>query len=762
MWGRGDLRRPAATIGLLITVGVSGGLLVFLMTQGLEKSIQWLSVAAGVLGVATAAQWPVRRMVVWLQPGEPRPPPDLADTAELLARRLDRQWRREDQWREGGDALALPVRWEVTREAEFAMTGVRWGDLGSADSAVEPRLLAGQYQTIHETFTQRLPARRLVVLGRAGGGKSSLARRLARELLDHRSPGDRVPVFLSLASWGPEEALGAWVSQQLVRDHAMLGKQTPDRIEGSPVPLARSLVEDDRLLFVLDGFDEIPQASRAEALRGIKEIGARVPVVVTSRTDEYRQAVEDFGRGLPRAAAVELSPVDAPAVKSYLREYTALIPPDRWDEVFTLLDRADGNAVARALRVPLMIWLARLVYERRDRDPAELADPVAFADPTAVEHHLLDRMVTAAYRRPGRRSGPETVHRARRWLSFLARWLEADGTKDLEWWRLHGADPSAAARLTTGLPVGLAAGVPAGFITGTFYGPWAGIAAGAALTALATARAFACAWQPFGGRLPGPLLGRSIALATGFGTGLPLVLQGHLPVGVAQGTCVGMLAGLAAGFVVHEGPGAPTRVTVAIRGNRLAILRRLVTGLLVGVVFGAVLGLALGLVDGPTTGMVFAVLSVAMGFALGIVDGLRVWIDKPTDLRGSVSPRTVLRDDRTAALVRALVAGPLVAAATALTTAFAYGPRTGLALGGAMAFAYATTDRMVGVASTSWGRFTLVRAWLALRRQLPWHLMGFLDDAYDRGILRRSGAVHQFRHARLQQRLAAGPSGSAA
>jgi hypothetical protein len=33
--------------------------------------------------------------------------------------------------------------------------------------------------------------------------------------------------------------------------------------------------------------------------------------------------------------------------------------------------------------------------------------------------------------------------------------------------------------------------------------------------------------------------------------------------------------------------------------------------------------------------------------------------------------------------------------------------------------------------------------------------MGFLDDAHERGVLRRSGAAHQFRHARLQQRLAA-------
>jgi hypothetical protein len=216
-----------------------------------------------------------------------------------------------------------------------------------------------------------------------------------------------------------------------------------------------------------------------------------------------------------------------------------------------------------------------------------------------------------------------------------------------------------------------------------------------------------------------------------------------------------MLAGLAAGFLVHEGRSVPTRVTLRIRENRMPFLRRVVAGLLIGLIFGAVLGVALALVNGAITGLVFGSLSLVMGLALGIVDGLNLWIDAPSDIEGAISPRTVLRDDRAAALVRALVAGPLVGVGAWLTSTFAYGPVTGTALACSMAFAYTLTDRMVGIASTSWGSFTLVRAWLALRGKLPWRLMAFLDSAHDRGVLRRSGAVHQFRHARLQQRLAA-------
>jgi hypothetical protein len=36
--------------------------------------------------------------------------------------------------------------------------------------------------------------------------------------------------------------------------------------------------------------------------------------------------------------------------------------------------------------------------------------------------------------------------------------------------------------------------------------------------------------------------------------------------------------------------------------------------------------------------------------------------------------------------------------------------------------------------------------------------MGFLNDAYKRGVLRQAGAVYQFRHIELQHRLATRPS----
>ena len=55
---------------------------------------------------------------------------------------------------------------------------------------------------------------------------------------------------------------------------------------------------------------------------------------------------------------------------------------------------------------------------------------------------------------------------------------------------------------------------------------------------------------------------------------------------------------------------------------------------------------------------------------------------------------------------------------------------------------------------SAWQRFLLVRLLLAGSRHTPLRLMTFLDEAHDRGVLRQAGGFYQFRHGRLQDRLA--------
>lgn len=753
-------RRVTGTAALLLLAVVIFAVALVLASQGLDRATQWVGLLGGVVALAGVAERPVRALVRMARHGGTPSQRALSDEVEDLADKLSDKWVREDgNPHERDPRSVFPLHWSVTPRAQDVMTWDTWEDLldrGDGRGAGEPAPVpAGEYEALRETYTRRLRHRRLIVLGRGGGGKTHLARRLARDLLDSREPGDLVPVFYSLDSWDPADDLRDWLAARLVQDFPSLDVPYGDPVVGRPPEtLAARLARSGRLLLVLDGFDEIAHESRHDAMDKLVRFGAQVPLIATSRTDEYQQAVHAYGRGLPLAAALELSAVENSAVKAYLAFNTAHIPPDRWNEVFALLDRTHSSPVADVLQVPLMVWLARNVYNSSGSRPAELADPTLFGRPENVENHLLDKLVDVSFTQETTHSGPQTVYRARRWLRFLARWLEREERRDIAWWRLPDAITSTTGQLMTGLPVGLAAGLPGGYVITALWGWRAGVGCAVALTVLGCVRANARALRPLGDRVPGPIAGRAVALVTGLGTGMPTVVGGELARGVAQGTSTGILAGLAAGFLLHEGRAQPTAVKVVIRGKRLLILRNVSVGLLIGLLFGAALGLLLGVVSGFATGLVFAVLALAMGLALGVVDSLHLWLDNKANLHQSVSARSVLAADRTAALARAVVAGPLVAIGTWLTVAFGFGAETGTAVATAMAFGFVLTDRMVGVTATCWGRFVLARAWLAVSRQVPWHFMGFLDDAHRRGLLRRSGPVHEFRHIRLQQRLA--------
>jgi hypothetical protein len=55
--------------------------------------------------------------------------------------------------------------------------------------------------------------------------------------------------------------------------------------------------------------------------------------------------------------------------------------------------------------------------------------------------------------------------------------------------------------------------------------------------------------------------------------------------------------------------------------------------------------------------------------------------------------------------------------------------------------------------SSAWGGFNWTRIWLAFRGSTPLRLMGFLQWAYQQGILRQVNGYYEFRHQLLERYL---------
>lgn len=677
--------------GLLGLVGVVCVVVATAMIMGDSGADNALATVVGTfVGLASLAAG----LVTLVPPAGP--PPDAEALAADLARTIRAEWLDEVGSRKLRDPKVLPVTWSCGRVD------------GPFDEAA--RRLAAEFR--------RIRTGRLVVLGEPGSGKTVLAMLLTLGLIADRAPDAPVPVLLSVSSWDPVRAsLDDWIVQTLA------GAYYNGRTD-----IPRLLLTHGLVLPVLDGVDEIPEVARRHAVHRINAaVGTERPVVVTCRSAEYDDLIEAGSPTLRQSPVQRVSPLSVDDVITHL----AAVPdwPGSWTPVYAELRRAPDGPVAAALSTPLMISLTVSVY-RQGGDPAELLDTTRFPSRHAVEDHLVDRAIDAAYEFD---SGRE-----RAWLAYLARHLHDHRERDLAWWRL-------ADRLVS---------------------PWVAPVLGVAF-GLATV----------------VLLGGAAAMAS---STRPEVAFGYA---VAVGTVVALVA---TALWFGSAGRAPGRVGVVWQGSVRRLRRGFRTGaafvLMPGVpivVFGAISVLVID--DASFTSVRDVVMGVMVEAALLCVVGSAVaahhWLDAIPERSARATPLGFLRRDRRAALVGAVVAGVVAAALTwpLLTAAMYVGEVFGLGLAGWTGMA-GTADfwgpvELLGFDSTgqsvtwlvvmpfltvtslvlltrAWPRFVLARTVLAATRRLPWRLLGFLADARDRGLLRQSGGVYQFRHVRLQQRLA--------
>lgn len=560
----------------------------------------------------------------------------------------------------------MPVCWRLVRDSRADHWDNVVGTLGrapEADTGTADELLA---------LWESLRPGRLVVLGAAGGGKTVLAARLCEALVTAaRQDGARpLPVLIGIASWDPVTTpFPDWLADRLARDYAEL-----DARDQQGRRIADVLVKHHRrILPVLDGFDELADHLRAAAITALN-MDPGSPLVLTSRPEHYRDAVDGDADGLLKSAAVvELAPLAPEDVAAYLgrsSKHTTSEGRPVWEGVARAL--RTGGPVRDVLTNPLMAFLARVSYSGRGgQRPADL---LRRADSTAgLEDDLLDRFVPAVY-------GEDSVRQSR-WLTELARHLHASGSRELAWWRLERLVPDGAQILLV-----------AGLITLTSV-------LGAAVSGFVTTHTLA-------------------------------------------GAASSALMGLGVGSLLGVGVG---KATFRHRTGLLRYRLRLSAHQLRSGVVPVLIGLAVW--SFGTSAQIPHITFIAVSMTTAGVLG-SVFVVRDPEERAP-NPERLLASSRTTALINVLL----------VVTGGALGS---VVLGYSGVGIVAWGMPIVLLAST-WGRWVFfVRVWLPLRGRLPWRIHAFLADACERGVLRRSGTIHHFRHARLQDRLAGADETSAA
>ncbi|MBX0329010.1 CHAT domain-containing protein [Oscillochloris sp. ZM17-4] len=136
-----------------------------------------------------------------------------------------------------------------------------------------------------------LKQRELLILGEPGSGKTSTLFELALALLtiaEHDGTA-RIPVVIPLATWkSTKRPFEEWLGELLFKMHQV------------PQGIIKRWIEQDKLIFLLDGLDEVDALHRSNCVESINAFISyqkgdkhlRVPTVISCRIQEYEQLVE--------------------------------------------------------------------------------------------------------------------------------------------------------------------------------------------------------------------------------------------------------------------------------------------------------------------------------------------------------------------------------------------------------------------------------------------------------------------------------------
>ena len=238
----------------------------------------------------------------------------------------------------------------------------------------------------------------LLILGAPGTGKSTLLYQLGSDLmtLASQQPTEPFPVLFPLSSWAQKrQPLGEWMVEQL----ASPLYHVPDK-------LGQQWVQDEQILPLLDGLDEMDEAARPACIAAINTYRREYPLcplVVCSRSDEYQAAT--IGGRLHLQNAIEVQPLTSQQLDAALAQAGS--------PVAALRSELETNTELHDLaRTPL--WLNVLLLTFKDTNILALPQQRA-----ALQQQVCVRFVQRMIDEKGdrKRSVEQTTH----WLTSLAR-----------------------------------------------------------------------------------------------------------------------------------------------------------------------------------------------------------------------------------------------------------------------------------------------------------------------------------------------------
>ncbi|MGB3291789.1 MAG: NACHT domain-containing protein, partial [Phormidesmis sp.] len=264
-----------------------------------------------------------------------------------------------------------------------------------ADSESDPLPPGSQ---VEEVFTSLGPGRTLLILGEPGSGKTTMLLKLTKNLIVQAETNANlpIPVVFNLSSWtSPQQSIAAWLLEELATKYQVSR------------PLAQTWIDDQSMLLLLDGLDEVATDLQDDCVRAINQFlhhHGQTETVVCSRIKDYLALPER----LQLRSALYLQPLTTDQIHQYLDEAGSQL-----EAIKTLLQ--EDAALQELARSPLTLSIMTLAYQGKS-----LADIPQTGSLEERRRHLLEVYVKRMFQRKGlRRTYPDD--KVIRWLTWLAK-----------------------------------------------------------------------------------------------------------------------------------------------------------------------------------------------------------------------------------------------------------------------------------------------------------------------------------------------------
>jgi eukaryotic-like serine/threonine-protein kinase len=247
--------------------------------------------------------------------------------------------------------------------------------------------------------------RSLLILGEPGSGKTITLLQLASELIktaeNDETYSQPIPVIFNLSTWtGKQQSMLDWMVAELSSKYQI------------PKSNSRKWLEDNRLLPLLDGLDEVHSDNRSACVEAINKFGEEYGLsglVVCSRLEEYTS----LPARLRLNGAIRLLPLTLEQI------YGALDSAGEKLEGIKRVLHIDENLQTLA-RSPLFFGIMLLAYQEQAIKKEKSLDNVQ--DPLAVRRqNLFDTYIDFMLKRKRVSDKPYNDQQLKNWLTWLAR-----------------------------------------------------------------------------------------------------------------------------------------------------------------------------------------------------------------------------------------------------------------------------------------------------------------------------------------------------